>query len=113
MAEEHHQVAIVTIFDLEEIILDRERALFRQRIPVESQAPFHYWSMDIVDWDALDRPTSFQMTITAYDAPEPLVETVTEVKEVVAADAIKEMVVEAVQEAVEMMDPVASDLTSN
>lgn len=104
MAEEDHQIAIITIFDLEEIVLDRGRVLFRQRIPIEGDI-FHYWSMDMTDYDALGRPPSFQMTITAYESPEPVVETVTEVKEVVAADAIKELVIEAVTEAVEAMDP--------
>lgn len=101
MASEDHQIAIVTIFDLEEVHLDRGTVLFRQRIPSDGER-FHYWSMDLVDYEAPGRPPSFQMALTAYDSPAPMVETV--VKEVVAAEAIKEMVVEAVTEAVEQME---------
>lgn len=66
MAEEHHQTTIQTIFDLEQYNHDEGEALFKQRLPKGGRGRFHYWSMELSDWEAMGRPTSFLMILSPH-----------------------------------------------
>lgn len=66
MAEDQQETTIRIIFDLEEYNSLDDAALFKQRISDEDVGRFHYWAMHLMDWDALGRPTSFLMVLSAY-----------------------------------------------
>lgn len=67
MAEEDEEMTIVTYFDLEEYNHNTDQALFKQRKPTEYLGHFHFWSMDLTDWEALKRCRHFKMTLSPHD----------------------------------------------